>query len=130
MQRTFQILRDWETPLIILFWYYVLAAIATCLVSTRCSRRGITNPSRYRIIFAVALALVFTPSVITDFWLFMVPGPAIAGFLFLLPHIFTYPHLLIDELIYYVVPMAFVFCLSYAALLWLDKRRSDAPRTA
>jgi hypothetical protein len=130
MQRTLEILRNWETPLIVLFWYYVIAAIVTCLISTRCSQRRTTNPSRYRMIFAAALALVFTPSVITDFWLFMVPGPAIAGFLFLLPHIFTYPHLLLDELIYYVVPMALAFCLSYAVLLWLDKRRSDAPRTA
>jgi len=71
MQRTLQILHDWETPLIVLFWYYVLAAIATCLISTRCSRRRATNPSRYRMIFAAAVALVFTPSVITDFWLFM-----------------------------------------------------------
>ncbi len=130
MQRTFQILRDWETSLIVLFWYYVLAAIVTCLISTRCSQRRLTNPSRYRVIFAAALAIVFTPSVITDFWLFMVPGPAIVGFLFLLPHVFAYPHLLIDELVYYMVLMALVFWLSYALLLWLDKRRSDGMRTA
>jgi hypothetical protein len=130
MQRASEILRQWETPLILLFWYYVLGAIVTCVVYTRCRERRAANPPRYRMLFASALALVFTPSVITDFFLFMIPGPAIAGFLLLLPSVFGHPDLLLVELLYYILPMAVVFSLSYVVLLWLDKHHSSGKQTA
>src|SRR5947207_10482096 len=92
MHRTLEIVREWELPLTILFVYYVVAALVIWFVHTRwCSKRRTSNPRRYRVIFALILAIVFTPSVISDFWLFMIPGPAILELLFLLPSVFPHP---------------------------------------
>src|SRR6266403_1306324 len=78
MQRTIEILRQWEMPLAILFAYYVLAASFIWFVHRRwCSKRRAANPRRYRFIFALVLAVVFAPNVISDFWLFTIPGLAI-----------------------------------------------------
>jgi hypothetical protein len=127
MQRTLEILREWKIPLLILLAYYIVAALVIYFIHRRwCSKHRASNPRRYRFIFAAVLALVFTPSVVSDFFLFMLPGPAILGLLLLLPGTFMYPWpLLLVDLLYYILPMAAVFGIAHFVLLRLE-RHSDA----
>jgi hypothetical protein len=131
MQRTIEILRQWEMPLAILLAYYVFAASVIWFVHRRwCSTRRAANPRRYRFIFAVILAIVFTPSVISDFWLFMVPGPAIVEFLLLLTGIILHPWITLYVIsIVCLLPMAACFGIFYFALWLCDRRLSNAAQT-
>ena len=92
-----------------------------------CSKCRAGNPRRYRFFFALVIALVFTPSLLGDFFLFVLPGPAILGFLLFLPGIVIYPKMLLVELVYYVLPMALVFGIAYAVLLRRDRRLYATP---
>jgi hypothetical protein len=131
MQRTIEILREWEVPLAILFAYYVCAASVIWFVHRRwCSKRRAANPRLYRLIFALVLAVVFTPSVISDFWLFMIPGPAILELLLLLTGIVLRPWATLYVIsIVCLLPMAACFGIFYFALWLRDRRLSNAPQT-
>ena len=73
-----------------------------------------SDPLGHRVVLAAYLALVFTPGMVTDFFLFGFWGPALLGFFFLIPgtlvHIFSDPTILPFTLrataIYHLVPMA------------------------
>jgi hypothetical protein len=132
MQRTFEIFREWEIPLAVLFAYYLVAALVIWLVHTRwCGKRRASNPRRYRVIFALTLAIVFTPSVISDFWLFMIPGPAVLELLFLLPSVFPHPlPVLYVITVVCLAPLAAGFGVFYLALWFLDRRRANAAQFA
>ena len=138
MQRTIEILRQWEIPLAILFTYYVLAASFTWFVHRRwCSKRRAANPRRYRFIFAVVLAIVFTPSVISDFWLFMAPGPAVLELLLLLTGFLSHPRFTLSHpwatlyvlMIVCLLPLAVGFGIFYFSLWLCDRRLSNGPQT-
>lgn len=128
MQQTLEILRRWGVPLAILFAYYVVAASIIWFVHRRwCSRRQAANPRRYRLIFALVLALVFTPSVISDFFLFMIPGPAVLELLLLLPSVFVHPWLVLYLItIVCLLPLTAGFGIFYFALWFCDRRRPNA----
>ena len=131
MQRTLEIVREWELPLTILFVYYVVAALVILFVHRRwCSKRRTSNPRRYPLNFALILAIVFTPSVISDFWLFMIPGLAILELLFLLPSVFPHPWPVIYVIsVVCPAPLAAGFGVFYFALWFLDHRRTRASKS-
>jgi hypothetical protein len=131
MQRIIEILRQWEMPLAILFAYYVLAASFIWFVHRRwCSKRRAANPRRYRFIFALVLAVVFAPSVISDFWLFTIPGLAILELLLLLPSIVLHPWITLYVIsIVCLLPMVACFGIFYFALWFRDRRLSNAQQT-
>jgi hypothetical protein len=95
-----------------------------------------SRPVRHRLLLAAYLALVFTPSVITDFFLFRFPGPAFLGFLFLIPgtlaHMFSQPSILPFVLrataVYHILPLGGGFALAYL-VLWACNRLRSTPAT-
>ncbi len=133
MQRTLDILREWQIPLAILFGYYLVAAAVIWFVHRKwCSKRRAANPRRYRWFFALVLALVFTPSVISDFFLFMIPGPAFLGFLVLVPGMLVqlfsdlrvFVAILVTTFVYHLLPLLLSFSVAYAVLRHRDRHRS------
>jgi hypothetical protein len=92
------------------------------------------HPAQHRVLLAAYLALVFTPSVVSDFFLFMVPGPALLGFLFMIPgtlvHMFSDPGILASTLrltaVYHILPLAAGFFVAYL-LLWVYSRVRRSP---
>jgi hypothetical protein len=119
MRRVLEIL----DPFAILFGYWVVAALVVWFLHRQwgCSPRRADNPRRYSFCFALVIAIVFTPSLVGDFWLWVLPGPAVLGFLWFLPAVVTYPKLIPFELTYYVLPMALVFGITYAVLRRRDR---------
>jgi len=84
----------------------------------------LAHPHRHRVYLAVYLAVVFTPSVITDFWLFMIPGPAFVGFSLLAPALLVPEHrslVLYATGLYHILPMITGFGVCYL-LLWAHSR--------
>jgi hypothetical protein len=88
-----------------------------------------TRPVLHRVLLAAYLALVFTPSMVTDFFLFGFWGPALFGFFFLIPgtlvHMFSDPSILSFTLrataIYHLLPILGGFFIAYF-LLWAISR--------
>ena len=132
MQRTLEILRQWEIPLAILIAYYIVAALIVRFVYRRWySRQRAASPRRYRLIFAIVLALVFTPSVISDFFLFMIPGPATLELLLLFPSVFVHPWPTLYVItIVCLLPLAAGFGISYFILWLCDRQRPNAAQIA
>jgi hypothetical protein len=70
--------------------------------------------------------------VISDFFLFMIPGPAFLGFLFLIPgtvvHMFSDPSIIVAFIyataIYHLLPLLAGFAVTYCILLARDRFRS------
>jgi hypothetical protein len=86
------------------------------------------RPVWHRVLLAAYLALVFTPSIVTDFWLFSFPGPAFLGFLFLIPGTLanmSHPGFVLSMLrataIYHLLPLLGGFAVAYL-LLWACSR--------
>lgn len=100
--------------------YYVITVSVAVFVWRKCRLSRFLSRRKSRLILAAAFALLFTPSVISDFWLFMIPGPALLGFLFILPSVISYPQFLLVELVYYVLPMAVGFGITYCVFLQCD----------
>ena len=102
----------------------------------RTRRLRASHPAQHRVLLAAYLALVFTPSIITDFFLLYVPGPAFLGFLFLIPgtlvHMFSDPQLLPFALrataLYHILPLSAGFFVAYL-FLWACSRFRSAPAT-
>jgi hypothetical protein len=96
---------------------------------TRARRLRNSDPFAHRVLLAAYLALVFTPGMVTDFFLFGFWGPALLGFFFLIPgtlvHMFSDPNILVFNLqataLYHVLPMAGGFFIAYL-LLWAISR--------
>jgi len=100
---------------------------------TRARQLRASDPLAHRVLLAAYLALVFTPGMVTDFFLFGFWGPALLGFFFLIPgtlvHMFSDPSILPFTLrataIYHLVPMAGGFFIAYLllwAISWLRRR--------
>jgi|SRR6266480_4727298 len=114
---------DWRMALIFLAVYWGLAASIIWFVHRRwCSKRRAENPPRYRFWLALVIAIIFTPSLISDFWLFAFPGPAIFGLVLCVLAGFGQPAYWFAALLYYVPPMALVFAIAYAVLRYRDHR--------
>jgi hypothetical protein len=114
---------DWRVAFILLTAYWALAASIVWLVHRYwCSKRRAGNPSRYRFWLALVIAIIFTPSLISDFWLFAFPGPAIFGLYLCVFAGFGQPAYWFAALLYYVLPMALVFAIAYAVLRFRDRR--------
>jgi hypothetical protein len=128
MQRTLESLDQWKIPFAILVAYWIIAALILRFVYRRwCSKRRAQNPKRFRFWLALFVAIIFTPSLVGDFWLFAVPAPAILGVLLLVPAGFSQSVYWLIVLVFYILPMALVFGIAYAVL-----RRQDShlyPRT-
>ena len=92
------------------------------------------RPLLHRVLLAAYLALVFTPSIVTDFFLFGFWGPALLGFFLLIPatvvHMFSDPSFVIAVLrataLYHILPLAAGFFVAYL-LLWLCSRLRTHP---
>jgi hypothetical protein len=132
MQRVIEILRQWEIPLAILLGYYIVAALVIEFMHHRYWRHyRPANPRRYRFRLALILAIVFTPSVISDFWLFMVPGPAVLELLLLLTGFLSHPWFTLSHplatlyvlMIVCLLPLAVGFGIFYFSLWLWDRRR-------
>jgi hypothetical protein len=129
MQRTLESLDQWKMPFAILVAYWIIAALVLWFVYRRwCSKRRAANPTRFRLWLALFIAIIFTPSLVGDFWLFAVPAPAVLGLLWFIPVGFYEPVYWLVALVYYVLPMTVVFILAYAILRRQD--RHFYPRTA
>jgi hypothetical protein len=117
--------QDW----IYLAVYYIVAVPITLLVWRQFRLSRFLHSRRPRLILAAALAVVFTPSVISDFFLVMIPGPAVLGFLLLLPtmvmKLFSDPGLVFavfgTTCVYHLLPMSVCFAVGYAILRCLER---------
>ncbi len=63
---------------------------------------------RFRFWLALFISIIFTPSLVGDFWLFAVPAPAVLGLLWFIPVGFYEPVYWLVALVYYVLPMTVV----------------------
>ncbi len=114
---------DWRIAFILLVAYWAFVASIIWFVYRRwCSKRRAGNLSRYRFWLALVIAIMFTPSLISDFWLFAFPGPAILGLVLCVLAGFGQPAYWFAALLYYVLPMALVFAIAYAVLRLRDRR--------
>jgi hypothetical protein len=130
VQRTLQLLRDWQTPLLVMCVYYGVAGFCMRSAWREWRPAGAALQRRHRICFAAVLAIVFTPSVISDFWLFMVPGPAVLGLLFVLPGTLAQPSALVIPLVFHILPMALSFAIFYLVLCYRGRRQALPPAEA
>ncbi len=122
MQRFLESLEQWQGPFLILAAYWIIAALVLRFIYRRwCSKRRPQNPKRFRFWFALSLAIIFTPSLVGDFWLFAVPAPAILGVLLLVPAGFSQSVYWLIVLVFYILPMALVFAIAYAVLRRQDR---------
>ncbi len=123
MQRMLEALDQWKIPLVVLIAYWLVAALVIWFVQRRwCGKRRADNPPRYRFWFPVAIAIIFTPSLVGDFWLFAVPAPAILGLVAFFVSGFGAPVFWLAALLLYVLPIAIVFAIAYAVLRYRDRR--------
>lgn len=119
---------DWRIAFLLLGAWWVIAALTIWLVQRLwCSKQRAKNPRRYRFWFAITIAIIFTPSLISDFWLFGFPGPAILGFLLCFLAGFGQPAYWFAALLYYILPMAAVFGVGYYILLRRDRHLYATP---
>jgi hypothetical protein len=122
-----------EDPLLVLRagWqflvvYYIVATVIVAFLwrSLRASR--FVHKTKPRVITAALLAAVYTPGEVSDFFLFNLPGPAVAGLGLLLiglafaapsnPSALLSPSLWGMIAGYYLLPFVLVFVIFYAAL--------------
>ena len=115
---------------------YLVVVICGALWFRRSRARQLrdSRPVRYRTLLAAYLALVFTPSIITDFFLVGFPGPALLGILFLIPgtlaNMFSDPKIVLFFLhatsIYHILPLLGGFAVAYSVLWACSRFRSPA----
>jgi hypothetical protein len=122
--------------LVLLLLPYIAIALFGAWWFLRAKYRAwkLSHPVRHRIYFAAYLAIVFTPSVITDFWLFMIPGPAFVGLTLLFPAILfseSRAAILYIITLYYILPMLGGFTMFYLSLWGYSRlRRRSLRRSA
>jgi uncharacterized membrane protein len=124
--------------------YYVVAAIIIVLVWRRLGVARFSRSPRQRAIAAAILAAVFAPSEVSDFFLFNVPGPAIAG---LVPLLFAIALIAVSQPVallkapfwggfvgiiggYYILPLFVVFIIAYGALSLYARSRDHTAQNA
>jgi hypothetical protein len=140
-----------EDPLMILRFgwpflatYYVVASVLIIVLWRVLKASRFTYSSKQRVITAAVLASVFAPSEVSDFFLFNLPGPAIAGLAMLL---FAFVFIVISQPTallkfsfwgaffgviggYYLLPLLVVFLIAYAALWIYSRSRGRAAPNA
>jgi hypothetical protein len=95
-----------------------------------------THPGRHRIFLAAYCALVFTPSIFSDFFLFAIPAPATFGLLAFAPGLFISderPAALLVIVLYYLLPLLVGFAVFYFSLSfcsWCRARHSRHDQAA
>jgi hypothetical protein len=107
--------------------YYIVAVAITFFVWRVFRLSRFLRSRKSRLILAGVLAVVFTPSVISDFFLLMIPGPAVVGLLLILPASVHDPVFLWVALVYYIIPLFIVFCI-IRFLFWACERHETSPR--
>lgn len=114
---------DWRIAFLLLgVWWAIAAAVIWLVQRLWCSKHRAEDPRRYRFWFAITIAIIFTPSLISDFWLFGFPGPAILGLLLCFLAGFGQSAYWFAAVLYYILPMALVFAVAYAVLRYRDRR--------
>jgi hypothetical protein len=102
------------------------------LVFRRKARASGITGRRRRASLAVYFALVFTPSVLTDLFLFAIPAPALLGFLAFVPALFFIEQWwsrVYAVCLLYLLPMLISFGVIYVVLtlyVWLRARRAGS----
>jgi hypothetical protein len=109
--------------------YYAIAGVVVFLAWKLIKASRFTYSTIGRSIIAAILAIIFTPSEVSDFFLFNLPGPAVLGLTFLLialpsaqqtspsgPPPFLDWHIWAVIVGYYILPILVTFALAYAAL--------------
>ena len=118
-----------------LFAYYVGALVVVFYMWRSLDASRFAYVTKHRVILAAVLAAIFTPSEVSDFFLFNIPGPAAAGLFMLLIAmalvIVSQPSALLTGKFwlgvlqtiagYYLLPLLVVFVIAYAAL-WIYAR--------
>jgi len=131
-----------EDPLVVLRagWqflvvYYIVATVIVIVLwrSLRASR--FSHKARSRAITAALLAAVYTPGEVSDFFLFNLPGPAVAGLGLLLiglafaapsnPSALLSPSFWGTIAGYYLLPFILVCAICYAALFVYSRARHE-----
>ncbi len=121
-----EIWEQWQGPFTLLLAYWLTAALVLRFVNLRwCSKRRSLNPRRYRFFLALTISVVFTPSLIGDFFVVLMPGPAIIGLLLFFRAGFYEPIYWLVGFLYYFLPIALAFAIAYVVLL-RKERRCDA----
>lgn len=110
--------------------YYVIAAIIVILLWRALKPTRFIHSRKHRAITGAVLAAIFAPSEVSDFFLFNLPGPAIAGLLLLLMafalgaasqpaallKISTWVGMLGIIAGYYLLPLLIVFGVAFSGL--------------
>jgi len=110
--------------------YYFVAAIVVFLLARRLGIARFSRSPRHRVIAAAILAVIFAPSEVTDFFLFILPGPAVVGMICLfvgwILTVVAQPAALLDAHFcermvgitggFYILPLLLVFYVAYGAL--------------
>lgn len=131
-----------EDPLMILRFgwqylvaYYVVAGLIGMVLWRALKVARFTRSPKQRAITAAIFAAVFAPSEVSDFFLFNLPGPAVAGLVMSLTAfaiiIVSQPAAILKASVwggffsvvggYYLLPLLVVFAIAYAAL-WIYAR--------
>lgn len=119
MNELFQLIYAWPFLQAVVLVYLALVLLGgfAFFRFTR-QRPGSIGSLRHRLLLALYLGVVFTPSVLTDWFLFRVPAPAFVGFLAVIPGILSSDQrltLLLATSFYHLVPIlggSFVFYLA------------------
>jgi hypothetical protein len=111
-------------------YFLILSVGVVVFPSAICERYRLSHPRRWRMIFATYLALIFTPSILSDFFLWSIPGPATIGLLLIGPSVIFGDHRIAALVLVvksYLLPILAGFVVFYVALSlyeWCRLRRS------
>ena len=116
--------------------YYIFAAVGVLVLWRVLRASRLLHSAKGRVILAALLAAVFTPSEMSDLFLFNLPGPAAVGFFMLLIGLVfavaSNPLGLLNAGLwwmvttYYLLPLLGGFAIAYSAL-WLYHRSHPGP---
>jgi len=111
--------------------YFLIVSVGVIVFpSANCERYRLSHPRRWRMFFATYLALIFTPSILSDFFLWSIPGPATIGLLLIGPSVFSSDQRIAALMLvvtYYLLPILAGFAVFYVALSlygWCRLRRT------
>jgi hypothetical protein len=115
--------------------YYVIAAFTTLALRFVLRPFLSMNSLKTRIVWSAILAALFTPSIVSDFWLFSLPGPAVVGLAMtlltgMLSGALAYPTgtvlFVLVISVAYLIPLLLGFGVAYS-FMWLGQRRFSTP---
>ena len=88
-------------------YFVILSVGGSALTSSGCVDYRLFHPRRHRMLWASYLALAFTPSILSDFFLWSFPGPATLGLLLIGPTVFSdqWSAILMLVTMYYLLPL-------------------------